>query len=130
VLSAGASLLAPIFNGGRLRGDLMTASGLQVEAVETYRASLLAALREGEDALTAIDESGRRVALLAGSIEEARRTARLARAQYVEGAADLQTVLDAERGLLDLEDAQAVARQDRLDAAIDLYKAMGGAPRT
>jgi NodT family efflux transporter outer membrane factor (OMF) lipoprotein len=129
VLSAGASLLAPIFNGGRLRGDLMTASGLQIEAVETYRATLLGAMREGEDALTAIDESGRRVTLLAGSIEEARHTARLARAQYVEGAADLQTVLDAERGLLDLEDAQAVARQDRLDAAIDLYRAMGGAPR-
>jgi outer membrane protein TolC len=37
-------------------------------------------------------------------------------------------VLNAERGLLDLEDAHALAAQDRLDAAIDLYKAMGGAP--
>jgi multidrug efflux system outer membrane protein len=129
VLSAAAGLIAPIFEGGRLRGDLMTARGAQMEAVESYRAALLAAVREGEDALTAVDESGRRVDLLAASIEDARRTARLARAQYVEGAADLQTLLDAERGLLDLEDAQAVARQDRLDAAIDLYKAMGGAPR-
>jgi NodT family efflux transporter outer membrane factor (OMF) lipoprotein len=130
VLSAGASLLAPIFSGGRLRGELMTATGVQLEAVETYRATLLTAVREGEDAMTAVEESGRRVELLNGSIEEARITARLARAQYVEGAADLQTLLDAERGLLDLEDAQAVARQDRLDAAIDLYKAMGGAPRS
>jgi multidrug efflux system outer membrane protein len=129
VLSAAGSLIAPIFEGGRLRGDLMTARGVQMEAVETYRATLLTAMREGEDALTAVDDSGRRVELLAASIEDARLTARLARAQYVEGAADLQTLLDAERGLLDLEDAQAVARQDRLDAAIDLYKAMGGAPR-
>ena len=129
VLSAAASLVAPIFSGGRLRGELMTARGFQIESVETYRATLLTAVREGEDALTAVDESGRRVELLAASIEDARRTASLARAQYVEGAADLQTLLDAERGLLDLEDAQAIARQDRLDAAIDLYKAMGGAPR-
>lgn len=129
ILSAAASVFAPIFEGGRLRGDLMTARGVQMEAVETYRATLLTAVREGEDALTAVDESGRRVELLAASIEDARRTAKLARAQYVEGAADLQTLLDAERGLLDLEDAQAIARQDRLDAAIDLYKAMGGAPR-
>jgi outer membrane protein TolC len=35
-------------------------------------------------------------------------------------------VLDAERGLLDLEDAHALAAQGRLDAAVDLYRAMGG----
>jgi multidrug efflux system outer membrane protein len=128
VLTAGASLLAPIFSGGRLRGNLMTASGQQVESVETYRAALLTATREGADALNALSESRRRVALLADTIDAARTTARLARRQYVEGAADLQTVLNAERGLLDLEDAHALAAQDRLDAAIDLYKAMGGAP--
>jgi multidrug efflux system outer membrane protein len=128
VLSAGASILAPIFQGGRLRGNLMTASGVQIESVETYRAALLTATREGADALTALDESRRRMALLGQSLEEARLTARLARRQYVEGAADLQTVLNAERGLLDLEDAHALAAQDRLDAAIDLYRAMGGAP--
>ena len=128
VLSAGASLLAPIFQGGRLRGNLMTASGVQLESVETYRAALLTATREGADALTSLDESRRRMALLGQSLEEARLTARLARRQYVEGAADLQTVLNAERGLLDLEDAHALAAQDRLDAAIDLYRAMGGGP--
>jgi len=127
LLSAGASLLGPIFDGGRRRGDLVTAGGRQVEAVETYRATLLTAVREGEDALTALDSSRSRVALLSETIEAARLTARLARRQYVEGAADLQTVLNAERGLLDLEDAQAIAVQDRLDAAIDLYRAMGGA---
>lgn len=130
LLAAGSGLLAPIFDGGRLRGNLMTARGEQMEAVETYRATLLTAVREGEDALTALDASRQRVALLSQTIEEARLTARLARRQYVEGAADLQTVLDAERGLLDLEDAHALAVQDRLDAAIDLYRAMGGAPST
>lgn len=128
VLSAGASILAPIFQGGRLRGNLMSASGVQLESVETYRAALLTATREGADALTGLDESRRRMGLLGQSLEEARVTARLARRQYVEGAADLQTVLNAERGLLDLEDAHALAAQDRLDAAIDLYRAMGGAP--
>jgi outer membrane protein TolC len=127
LLSAGASLLAPIFDGGRLRGNLMTANGQQIEAVETYRATLLTAAREGEDALTALDAARSRVALLSETIEAARLTARLARRQYVEGAADLQTVLNAERGLLDLEDAHAIAVQDRLNAAIDLYRAMGGA---
>ena len=130
LVSAGASLLAPIFDGGRRRGDLMSAGGRQMEAVESYRAALLTAVREGEDALAALDASRERVTLLSQTIEEARLTARLARRQYVEGAADLQTVLDAERGLLDLEDAHTIAAQDRLVAAVDLYRAMGGAAET
>ena len=59
----------------------------------------------------------------------ARLTARLARIQYVEGEANLQTVLDAERRLVAVEDALAVATQERLEAAVDVYRAMGGNPR-
>lgn len=125
-LSAGAGLLAPIFDGGRLEGDLTTAGGAQRETVERYHRALLVALGEGEDALTGIAQSERRVSLLAQTLDVARTTARLARRQYVEGAADLQTVLDAERSALDLEDAHTVAVQDRLNAAIDLYRALGG----
>lgn len=128
VLAAGSGLLAPIFDGGRRRGELLTVSGDQQEAVESYRRAILVALREGEDALTALDEAQRRVDLLGQTIEEARTAARLARLQFLEGAADLQTVFDAERALLDLEESRALATQDRLDAAIDLYRAMGGEP--
>lgn len=127
-LSAGSSLLAPIFAGGRLRGDLLTAGGARLESVESYRRTLLAALGETEDALAGIAQSTKREALLAETITVAQTTARLARRQYVEGAADLQTVLNAERGALDIEDALAVAIQDRLNAAIDLHRALGGDP--
>ena len=127
-LSAGASLLAPIFDGGRLKGNLMSAGGAQGEAVERYRKALLVALGEGEDALNAVEQSRQRSALLAETLTVARATARLARRQYVEGAADLQTLLDAERSALDVEDALAVATQERLEAAIDLYRALGGKP--
>lgn len=127
-LSAGSSLLAPIFEGGRLRGALLTASGSQLESVEQYRRTLLTGLSEAEDAMTGLSQAGQRGTLLAGTMDVARTTARLARRQYVEGAADLQTVLNAERGALDVEDAAAVAMQDRLNAAIDLYRAFGGRP--
>jgi outer membrane protein TolC len=93
-----------------------------------YRRTMLVALGEAEDALTGVAQSRVRGELLAGTMTVARTTARLARRQYVEGAADLQTVLDAERRALDVEDAAAVAAEDRLDAAIDLYRALGGSP--
>ena len=128
-LSAGASLLAPIFDGGRLRGQLAAVSAAQVETVELYRRTLLTALREGEDALAAVEQSRRREALLADAVEEARTTARLRRLQFVEGEADLRDVLEAQRFLVQAEDARAITVQERMNAAIDLYRALGGSPR-
>lgn len=127
-LSAITGLVAPIFDGGRRRGQLDTATGVQLETVEQYRRGLLVALGEAENALAGVAQSARRSALLNESVTVARETARLARSQYVEGAADLQVVLDAQRGALDFAEAAVVARQDRLISAIDLYRALGGHP--
>lgn len=128
VITAGLGLLAPIFDRARLRGNLDMASAVQVESVELYRKALLTALGEAEDALEAVERSRARGALLDTIVSEAVTTARLARLQYVEGAADLQWVLDAEQRLVQAEDARAIAQQERLEAAIDLYRALGGAP--
>ncbi|HEX8573763.1 MAG TPA: efflux transporter outer membrane subunit [Allosphingosinicella sp.] len=128
VITAGLGLLAPIFDRARLRSGLDMASAVQVESVESYRKTLLTALGEAENALEAVERSGARDSLLETIVAEAVATARLARLQYVEGAADLQWVLDAEQRLVQAEDSRAVARQERLEAAIDLYRALGGAP--
>lgn len=128
-LRIGADLLAPIFNRRRLRGELGTVAAEQAESVELYRGALLAALGEAENGLAAVAHSRAREALLIEIVAEATVTARLARRQYLEGEADLQQVLDAEQLLVRAEDARAVAHQERLEAAIDLYKALGGSPR-
>lgn len=128
-LAAGASLLAPIFDGGRLRGQYAFANAAQVESVELYRRNLLAALRETEDALAAARQSQERHALLEQITADATTTARLRRLQFIEGDADLRDVLDAQRLLVQAEDARVVATQERMNAAIDLYRAMGGSPR-
>ncbi|TMJ18386.1 MAG: efflux transporter outer membrane subunit [Alphaproteobacteria bacterium] len=126
-VSLGAGLLSPIFNRGQLRGNLEFAAGQQVESVELYRLVLLTSLAETENALSAVDRARAREALLLQVVEEARVTARLARLQYMEGETDLQSLFDAEQRLVAAEDARAVAHQERLEAAIDLFKAMGGA---
>lgn len=126
--SIGLDLLGPIFDRGRLRGNLEVAAGQQMESVALYRETILAAPAETEDAMSGALRSGERAALLAQVVEEARLTARLARLQYLGGEVDLQYVLDAEQLLSASEDAAAVALQERLEAGIDLYLAMGGAP--
>jgi len=126
-VSLGANLLSPIFNRGQLRGNLEFAAGRQVESVELYRIVLLTSLAEAENALSAVERARAREALLLQIVEEARVTARLARLQYMEGETDLQSLFDAEQRLVSAEDARAIAHQERLEAAIDLFKAMGGA---
>ena len=126
-ISLGAGLLAPIFNRGRLRGNLELSAAQQVESVEFYRQVLLTSLAEVENALSAVNRSSEREALLIDVVHEAQLTARLARMQYVGGEADFQHVLNAEQSLTEAEDARAVALQERLEAAIDLFKALGGA---
>jgi outer membrane protein, multidrug efflux system len=127
-LSSGLDLVTPIFNRRRLKGELLTASGEQQEVVANYRRVILVALGEVSDALTALDQSQQREQLLTKTIQAARRTAQLARRQYVEGAADLQTIFDAQRGLTEVEEAYVLALQQRLEASISLYRAIGGAP--
>ena len=128
-LSLGASLLAPIFDGGRLRGQLAATTAVQVESVELYRGALLTALAEAENALAAVAQSRARFDLLDEVVEEARTTARLTHLQYIEGAADLRAVIDAQQLLVRVEDSRALSLQERMNAAIDLYRAMGGSPR-
>lgn len=125
-ISAGAGLLAPIFEGGRLRGQLSAASAAQAETVELYRRALLIALQESENALTGVEQSRAREDILGQMVAEARTALRLRRLQYIEGEADLRDVLDAQRLLVQAEDARTVALQERMNAAVDLYRAMGG----
>jgi NodT family efflux transporter outer membrane factor (OMF) lipoprotein len=129
-LATGAALLAPIFNGGRLRGQFALATAQQAETVELYRGALLTALAEAENALTAVEATRARQALLEQVVAEARTTARLTRLQYIEGEADLRFMIDAQQMLVQAEDARALATQERMNAAIDLYRALGGAPRS
>ena len=129
-LSIGAGLLAPIFDRGRLKGRLYSATASQHESVELYRKALLNALAEAEDALSSVEESRNRQLLIDRIVEEARVTARLARLQYLEGEADLRDVLDADRLLVQAEDARALSVQERINAAIDLYQAIGGSAQT
>lgn len=125
-LSLGADLLAPIFDRGRLRGNLEVAAGAQAESVALYRQVLLTALADTQNSLSSVERSALRQSLLVGLVAEARRTAELARLQYREGEADLLRLFDAEQRLVEAEDAQAIALQEQLEAFIDLYKATGG----
>jgi outer membrane protein TolC len=125
-VSVGAGVLTPIFNRGQLRSNFKVSEADQAIAVEDYRATVLAALSEVENLRKTMAAARERAALIGKVIEEARLTARLSRAQYIEGEEDLWTQIDAEQLLANAEDARVLSVQERLLTQIAMYRGMGG----
>ncbi|MGA8048626.1 MAG: efflux transporter outer membrane subunit [Burkholderiales bacterium] len=125
-LALGASLLQPIFDGGRLRGQVDVAASRERELVEDYRKSILAALADVEGALAAGGSTANQEILLTQVVERQQTALRLAEIRYREGIDDLLTLLDAQRTLFQAEDQLVQVRLSRLQASIGLFKALGG----
>jgi NodT family efflux transporter outer membrane factor (OMF) lipoprotein len=126
VLSIGASLLQPIFDGGRLRAQVDVAASRERELVENYRKFILAALADVESALAAGSRSVDQEVLQEQVLVQARLALKLAEVRYRQGVDDLLTVLDAQRTLFQAEDQLAQIRLSRLLASVGLFKALGG----
>jgi outer membrane protein, multidrug efflux system len=121
-----ASLLQPIFDGGRLRGQKAVAESRERELVETYRKAILSAFADVEEALAGTTRLGQQEQLQADVQTRAQESLRLAQIRYKAGADDLLTVLDAQRTLFAAQDQLAQVQLSRLQAAVSLYKALGG----
>lgn len=124
--SFSASLAQSIFDGGRLRSRVNAQNAVQEQALIAYEKSVLTALEEVENALTAYANSRERRAALNIAAASALNAARLAGQRYAGGLIDFQSVLETERTRLSSEDNLATAAQDELAALIGLYKALGG----
>jgi multidrug efflux system outer membrane protein len=120
------SISAPIFQGGRLRAQVESARGNAAAALGTYRAAVLTALEDVENALTSNRNAGRRESSLVLAEEASRNATLYARSQYRAGLIDFQQLLEAERSLLSSQDSRASARADRATASVQLYRALGG----
>jgi NodT family efflux transporter outer membrane factor (OMF) lipoprotein len=126
VYAIAASLLQPIFDGGRLRGQVDFAAARERELVENYRRAILAALTDVENALVAANRTAAQEELQIQVREGAQRSLRLAEVRYREGVDDLTVVLDAQRTLFQAQDQLAQIRLARLVASVALFRALGG----
>ncbi len=124
--SAGASLLAPIFSGGTLEGNLQSANARQRELAANYQLTVLNSFGEVENALVNVEATAERERLLTIAAEEAGKAYQLAEARYLAGASDLLSVLDAQRAWLSARDSAAQAKLNRYTTAVDLFLALGG----
>lgn len=125
-LGLAASVVQPIFEGGRLRGGLDLAKGRREELVQTYRRAVASAFSDVEVALVTVERAAEQEAFIQEQATEARRAFELAELRYREGAIDLLAVLDAQRTLFSAQDQLTQIRLARLQGAVGLFRALGG----
>ncbi|MEK7820940.1 MAG: efflux transporter outer membrane subunit [Pseudomonadota bacterium] len=122
----GAGMTATLFDHGKLVGNVRLSEAKKLELASAYQGAVLAGLRDVEDGLAAARLLGEQEGLQAVAVASAREAQRLADIRYREGAVDYLTVLEAQRTLLQAEDGAIQTRLARFNAAIGLYKALGG----
>jgi len=123
--SLASNILAPIFSGGRLTGNLQNVTARQKELAAQYRKTVLVAFQEVEDALAALKSNSDQVALSRQSVAESQNAYNIAKARFDAGAIDYLTLLETQRSLYQAEDNQIVVSQAELESFVQLRKALG-----
>lgn len=126
IFSIGGSILAPIYNGGRLRAQADVATSRRDQAAFAYRKLALNAFREVEGALAALQRTGEQEVALRLQRDALARALAQAGNRYRAGYSSYLEELDAQRGLLSAELSLVQVSADRLSAAVNLFQALGG----
>lgn len=126
VWSLGGSILAPLFDGGRLAAGAEAAESRRDQSAFGYRGVVLGAFSEVENALEGVtrlerqaEEAQAQRAALQNALFHARNRYRAGYASYLEE-------LDAQRGLFNVELGLVQLQESRLLNAVTLYQALGG----
>jgi NodT family efflux transporter outer membrane factor (OMF) lipoprotein len=116
----------PLFNAGRLKGNLQVAKAQRDEAVAQYERSIQSAFRDVSDALLRHQQLGQQVASTRTLLDAQRERARLAQLRFDNGRSAYLEVLDAQRDLFDAEQTLVQLRRAELGSIVALYAALGG----
>lgn len=126
IWTLGGSVLAPLFEGGRIVAGADAAAAQRDEAAYTYRRVALNAFREVNDNLAAVQKLGEQEARLREQRDALAAALRHATNRYRAGYSPYLEQLDAQRQLFSAELNLIQAHADRLNASVALYQAMGG----
>ncbi len=123
---AGASLVWPVFNYGRLINQVRVQDANFQQAVLNYQNTVLTAQQEVENGLSAFYTEQQALTNLVVAAVEARRSTDLSLIQYKAGETDYTTVLTTEQAQLSAEDSVATSKGLVVQGLIAIYRALGG----
>ncbi|XOT95036.1 TolC family protein, partial [Alcaligenes pakistanensis] len=126
IWSLGGSILAPIFDRGRLQAQFDSATAQRDEAAFAYRGVVLTAFSEVENALAGQGRFAEELSHVTARRDVLKRSLEHARNRYEAGYASYLEQLDAQRNLYEAENQVIAVRESQLQNMVDLYKALGG----
>jgi NodT family efflux transporter outer membrane factor (OMF) lipoprotein len=126
LVQGGPAISLPIFDGGALRNQLAKSDADYDLAVSTYNQTLVSALQEVADALQAARALDAQIAAAREASDAASAAWKLAQTRYRAGLGTQLDVLAAQQPLLLLDQQLAALRAQRLNAVVDLDRALGG----
>jgi multidrug efflux system outer membrane protein len=124
--SLGGNLVQPILNFGLLRSQLKIANARQAESFYLYQQTVLEALENMEDALSAFVHEFDRNRALGEAVSQNGKASELATLQFKGGFTSLLDLLIAERNVLDAETSLAASDTALRKNLIGVYAAAGG----
>lgn len=115
-----------IFSGGKLVNATKSARAQLDEAINQFNQTVLTAVQETDNAMTAYRSSIKQIVALREVRNQGQETLTLSLDLYKQGLTPFQNVLDAQRSLLSYENQLVQARGNSLLQLIALYQALGG----
>lgn len=119
-------LAQPIFQAGRLSGEIEARQARERQAVAQYQKTLQEAFREVREAVIRQDRSRAVFEAEGVRVKALEETVRLAKIRYDNGRSSQLEVIDAERNLLQAQLNRIEALRAQRAATADLVRALGG----
>lgn len=120
------TLTQPLFEGGKLRGQLQLSQETQKEMVLNYQKTIAGALRDVSNALIALNKQRAYREQQEKLVEAAKDATRLARIRYQGGSTGYLEVLTTDSNLFSAQLSLVTAQQGEALAIVQLYGALGG----
>lgn len=124
--SIGPGISLPLFQGGRLVSEVRLSRAEQASAALNYRATVLNALQEVENALVSYRADQQQLTSLQASAESLQQAFSLASESYSKGISSYIEVLDAQRQLAQTRLQLINVQAQTATGLVALYKALGG----
>jgi NodT family efflux transporter outer membrane factor (OMF) lipoprotein len=124
--SVGAAATAPLFQGGTLLHHERAARAAYTQAAEQYRSTVLTALQNVADTLSALEQDAEAVKADAAAADAAKVTLELAQRQLQDGYASYLSLLNAEQSYQQARINLVQAQASRYADTAALFQALGG----